>query len=337
MSDLPVDPEVPKGTANEAYVRAVHDRGLSFDLRTMSRRSLLGLAGGVGAWALAACTSSGTAAPASSAASSSSSSAAASSSAASSSAAACAPEINSETAGPYPADGSNGTEIRTTDGIVRTDIRSSFGSASGTAEGVPLTITLTLQDLSCAPLSGAAVYLWHCDRSGNYSLYSQAVADQNYLRGIGQTDSSGRVTFTSIFPACYSGRWPHIHFEVYQSVDEATSGSGTIIKTSQLALPQDVCTTVYATDGYSASVSNLGQVTLATDNVFSDDSAAHQLGTVTGSVSAGYTVALTVPVDPSAVETGGAAPGGGSGDPGGAPGGGSGGPGGGGPGGPPSG
>jgi len=22
-------------------------------------------------------------------------------------------------------------------------------------------------------------------------------------------------SFTSIFPACYSGRWPHIHFEVY--------------------------------------------------------------------------------------------------------------------------
>ena len=151
---------------------------------------------------------------------------------------ACAPEINSETNGPYPADGSNGVEVRTVDGVVRTDIRSSFGSSTGTAAGIPLTVTFTLQDLGCAPIAGAALYIWHCDRDGNYSLYSQAITDQNYLRGIAETDASGQVTFTTIFPACYSGRWPHIHFEVYPSLADATSGSGTIIKTSQLAFPR---------------------------------------------------------------------------------------------------
>src|SRR5215467_12645955 len=53
--------------------------------------------------------------------------------------------IPSETAGPYPGDGSNGPNVLTQSGIVRSDIRASFGS-SGTsvAAGTPLTVTLQL-------------------------------------------------------------------------------------------------------------------------------------------------------------------------------------------------
>ena len=66
------------------------------------------------------------------------------------------------------------------------------------------------------------------------------------------------VTFTSIFPACYSGRWPHIHFEVYPSLAQATDAANKIA-TSQLALPEDVCDQVYATDGYEPERANLKQ------------------------------------------------------------------------------
>ena len=52
-------------------------------------------------------------------------------------------EIPEETAGPYPGDGSNGVNVLTESGIVRSDITSSFGSASGVAEGVPTTVKLT--------------------------------------------------------------------------------------------------------------------------------------------------------------------------------------------------
>ena len=103
------------------------------------------------------------------------------------------------------------------------------------------------------------------------------------------------MIFTSIFPACYAGRWPHIHFEVYPSVATATS-SASKVATSQLALPKAACDAVFATTGYSASVSNLSQLSLASDNVFSDDQAVRQLATVTGSVAAGYTATLTVPI-----------------------------------------
>jgi len=56
---------------------------------------------------------------------------------------------------------------------------------------------------------------------------------------------------------------------------------------------------VYATAGYEQSVSNLAQVSLESDNVFSDDGGLSQLGTVTGEVDGGYVVELTVPVEPA--------------------------------------
>ena len=110
-----------------------------------------------------------------------------------------------------------------------------------------------------------------------------------------QAGNDGVVTYASIFPACYPGRWPHIHFEVYPDLAAAASGSSRLA-TSQIALPEDVCNEVYATDGYGQSVANMQQVSLATDNVFGDDGGVHQLGTMTGSIADGLKVALSVPV-----------------------------------------
>jgi protocatechuate 3,4-dioxygenase beta subunit len=264
-----------------------HDRGLTFD----RRRLLSLLAAGAGAAILAACDSDGSASDTTTASSGSTASTSASTS--DTSDVTCAP-IPEETAGPYPGDGSNGPDALAESGIVRSDIRSSIGDASGVADGVPLTVELTVTDTAaCAPLAGAALYVWHCDREGRYSMYSEGAEDENYLRGVQETDGDGRVSFTTIFPACYSGRWPHIHFEVYASVDDATGG-GEPIATSQLAFPQDVCELAYATDGYDQSVANLAQVSLESDMVFADG-VSQQLATMAGSVD-GYTATLTVPV-----------------------------------------
>lgn len=208
-------------------------------------------------------------------------------------------EIPEETNGPYPADGTNGVNVLTESGIVRSDIRSSFGDASGVAEGVALTFSFTVVDVSSAddpgtPAAGAAVYAWHCTREGEYSMYSEAVKDENFLRGVQEADADGNVTFTSIFPGCYSGRWPHIHFEVYPSLADATNAQNRQ-RTSQLAFPQDVCEQVYATDGYEASVGNLAGISLETDNVFSDGYSL-QLAKVTGSVDDGLVATLRVPI-----------------------------------------
>jgi protocatechuate 3,4-dioxygenase beta subunit len=206
-------------------------------------------------------------------------------------------EIPEETGGPFPGDGSNGPDALTASGVVRKDIRTSFASASGTAEGVPLTVRLTvvqLEDGDSSPIEGAAIYLWHCDREGRYSMYSQGVGDENYLRGVQVADAKGVLEFISIFPAAYDGRWPHIHFEVYQDLKTATS-AGTKLRTTQLALPEDVCKAVYATTGYEASVSNLARTSLSSDMVFADG-VTLQLAKLTGSVTDGYVASLTVPV-----------------------------------------
>jgi protocatechuate 3,4-dioxygenase beta subunit len=105
---------------------------------------------------------------------------------------------------------------------------------------------------------------------------------------------TGNLTFVTIFPGCYSGRWPHAHFEVYGSIDEATDGRDAI-KTSQLAMPADARTAVFAATGNVASVRNFAQISLASDNVFSDG-ADDQLPTITGSVADGFIARLVVRV-----------------------------------------
>ena len=218
-----------------------HDRGLVYDLETLlARRRVLGLFAGAGLAALVGCSSdetpSGSSSPSASPSPSASSSASPSASS-STTTGTSTEEIPEETGGPYPGDGSNGPNVLTQSGIVRQDIRSSFGSASGVAEGVPLTVELTVtENTTGAALPGAAVYLWHCDAQGRYSLYSDGVTEENYLRGVQAADANGKVTFTTIYPAAYSGRWPHIHFEVYASLNDATA-AGQISATSQLALP----------------------------------------------------------------------------------------------------
>ncbi|HZA03498.1 MAG TPA: intradiol ring-cleavage dioxygenase [Propionibacteriaceae bacterium] len=205
-------------------------------------------------------------------------------------------ELPEETAGPYPGDGSNGTNVLTESGVVRSDITSSFGSSDTKAEGVPLRITMTITDFANdkQPMAGAAVYVWHCDRAGQYSLYSEAVVNENYLRGVQETNAQGQVRFTTIFPACYSGRWPHIHFEVYPSLAKATNSSNKIA-TSQMALTEEASTAVYATAGYEQSVSNLSRVSLGSDNVFGDGYDL-QVPQVTGNAASGYALNFTCAV-----------------------------------------
>jgi protocatechuate 3,4-dioxygenase beta subunit len=266
------------------------ERGLAHDLTTLaSRRRVLGLFGGAAAAvALAACGSSGSEGSSTTTAAGASTTAGASGTGSSSSA------IPEETAGPYPGDGSNGPDVLSEADVVRQDITTSFAGLSGTAEGEPLTIELALTDTSGQALSGLAVYAWHCTAEGGYSLYSSGLEDQNFLRGVQETGSDGVASFTSVFPGCYDGRWPHIHFEVYSSLDDIVSGSP--IATSQIALPEATCAEVYASDDrYSASVSNLTRVSLESDMVFAD-SYEQELGTITGAVGDGLTVRLAVPV-----------------------------------------
>lgn len=102
---------------------------------------------------------------------------------------------------------------------------------------------------------------------GGFTTYE--IGDQNYLRGVQVADESGVVTFDTVFPGCYGGRWPHCHFEVFDSIDVATSGR-VARQTSQLALPEVACREVYASELYGNSSANLDRLSLSGDMVFRD-------------------------------------------------------------------
>lgn len=287
MSRIPEPDPTPEGPAYEGrlLVRAeeeVVDQGAGFDIRTLlSRRAVLAYLGaGIGSVALAACTTAATG-----------------SDGGTSTGAAGNGEIPDETAGPYPGDGSNGPDVLERSGIVRGDIRSSLDGGT-TAAGVPMALALTILDTARGdvPYAGAAVYVWHCDAAGGYSMYSDGITEETYLRGVQVAGDDGTVAFTSVFPACYPGRWPHVHFEVYPTVDDIAD-SANAVATSQVALPEDASRAVYALPDYAGSTANLADVSLGSDMVFGDDDGALQLGATTGDVDAGYLVALTARVD----------------------------------------
>ncbi|HLL67242.1 MAG TPA: 3,4-dioxygenase subunit beta [Micromonosporaceae bacterium] len=298
---------IERGHHDEADLHE-HDRGLSHDLPTLvSRRRLLSFFGGAGLAALTGGAMAGcgdgsaaddTAAPAGSATAGGAGTPGTGTpgTGTSGSAAAAGTKIPQETAGPFPGDGSNGVNILNRSGVVRSDITGSFATASAVARGVPLRMVLTVLDTAngSAPLAGAAVYVWQCDREGRYSMYSPGVEAENYLRGVQETDAAGRVTFASIYPGAYPGRWPHIHFEVYPSLAKAGTASDRL-RTSQLALPEDASRLVYATEGYGASPANLARTSLSRDMVFRDGYSL-QMATVTGTTTAGMTATLNVPV-----------------------------------------
>ncbi|AOP52884.1 intradiol ring-cleavage dioxygenase [Brevibacterium aurantiacum] len=298
MARVPELEETPDGPTYEGRLldhpdEEVVDQGAAFDIRTLfSRRSVLGVVGaGIGTVALAACGMN---------------SASGSDS--------LVTEIPDETAGPYPADGSNGPDILEQSGIVRSDIRSNI-DGSETVEGVALTFTLKVTDMANdnKAFEGVAVYAWHCDAQGRYSMYSEGVEDATWLRGVQVADEKGEVTFTSVFPACYTGRWTHIHFEIYPDVDSITDADNAIA-TSQMALPEDACNAVFELSAYDGSAENLSNVSLDDDNVFGDDGGEHQMATISGDTDKGYVASLDVPVDTGTEPTGGAEPGGGGGE-----------------------
>jgi len=146
---------------------------------------------------------------------------------------------------------------------------------------------------NCKALAGAIVDIWHCDAEGNYSEYGgSGMQTTNYtavhfLRGRQVTDAEGLVTFTSIFPGWYNGRATHIHVHVY-------SASGNSLKVTQIAFPEGSGTALALVNGYKKGMS--GYTTNAQDNIFNDDMLKIEVATVTGSLSDGFELKITLNV-----------------------------------------
>jgi protocatechuate 3,4-dioxygenase beta subunit len=164
--------------------------------------------------------------------------------------------------------------------------------------GFTVKIYVMNKNNSCSPLANAIVDIWHCDKDGYYSEYGgtgmQSVNYTNvhFLRGRQTTDANGLVTFTSIFPGWYSGRATHIHVHIY-------NGSGTSLLITQIAFPEGTSSAVATVNGtagvaYGYSKGMSGYTYNANDNIFSDDTAGAEIGTVTGNISDGYTITQNI-------------------------------------------
>lgn len=291
-TDIPDPEQTSDGPAYEGRLLPrpddeIVDQGASFDVGTLlSRRAMLSILGlGAGATLLAACT------PISDASTGDGT--------ATDEATTSEGEIPEETNGPYPADGSQDVDVLDDSGIVRSDIATSIGDSEVVA-GVPLALTFTLLDMANgdAPFEGAAIYAWQCDAQGRYSMYSEGVEDQTFLRGVQAADADGKATFQTIVPACYAGRWTHIHFEVYPDVDSITDHES-VIATSQLAFPPEVLADVYALEAYAGSTENLAGVgtEISDDGLFGEGDWSLQAPTVTGDAASGYAATLSVGID----------------------------------------
>jgi protocatechuate 3,4-dioxygenase beta subunit len=195
--------------------------------------------------------------------------------------------IPSETRGPYPLP--TGTNVSV---VTRNNITEG-------KEGIPLALTVLVQNQSCIPIPNARVDIWQCDKDGYYSGYNNQPgylgtknnAGTTFLRGSQTTDSNGQAQFTTIYPGWYTGRVTHIHAEVYIS--------GVLQRTSQFAFPDSLNTTVYTTSAlYTPHGTNT--ITNGNDNVFSDG-VSEQLLNISGSVAAGFTTDHTFTINYAAL------------------------------------
>eukprot|EP01117_Protostelium_nocturnum_P017092 TRINITY_DN6896_c0_g1_i1.p1 TRINITY_DN6896_c0_g1~~TRINITY_DN6896_c0_g1_i1.p1 ORF type:complete len:318 (+),score=84.60 TRINITY_DN6896_c0_g1_i1:1558-2511(+) len=98
-----------------------------------------------------------------------------------------------------------------------------------TQSGVPLRLYFDVRDIeTCEPLANAAVEIWHCSALGVYSAFqntqNQGGTGTTFLRGLQAVNSTGGVTFDTIFPGWYTGRDTHIHLKVH--VNGTTNSTG---------------------------------------------------------------------------------------------------------------
>ncbi len=192
--------------------------------------------------------------------------------------------ITEETAGPFP------LNLSGNEAYFRTNI------AEG-RPGLPLDLSLKVTNANngCAPISNARVDVWHCDRDGVYSGFSNQpggvdARGETFCRGILLTDDQGLVRFETIYPGWYPGRVTHIHFQVYLN--------NGLVATSQLAFPDATNTLIYATDAYPNGV-NAGTPSNTADSLFASpaDSLEYQIAsTSSNATTGGYDAHLDVGV-----------------------------------------
>lgn len=191
--------------------------------------------------------------------------------------------------------------------------------------GVPVTLRVALVDSkSCAPLSNAALDIWHCDAAGVYSGFTANSPDgfggpggprgpgpgpppeggpppmrqtdtQRFLRGVQVTNGQGVVEFATLYPGWYFGRAIHIHLKVHLG--------GHVSHTGQLFFPEDGTADVAKLEPYAKRL-NVHRTLQSEDNIFRTQHGSESMVSLTrlqkGSNADGFLATVTLAVDPEA-------------------------------------
>lgn len=190
--------------------------------------------------------------------------------------------------------------------------------------GIPLALTLTVVDAeTCAPITNAAVDVWHCDANGFYSGFvdnspgGQAndagyVDDGSdagtFLRGTQLSDEQGNATFTTIYPGWYGGRAIHIHLAVHtggENEDGIYEGGNTA-HVGQIGFDDAVTALVAEVEPYASRTSTF--LATADDGILApylDDDDHSVFVTLTqvnpDDVMEGFTATILLGIDPAAM------------------------------------
>lgn len=87
------------------------------------------------------------------------------------------------------------------------------------AQGTVTHLTGRILDQDGKPIANARVEIWQCDQNGNY-IHPEGASGKGKrdraFQGFGAvtSDAEGNYRFRTIKPVPYSGRTPHIHFQV---------------------------------------------------------------------------------------------------------------------------
>ena len=179
-------------------------------------------------------------------------------------------EIPEETAGPYPGDGSNGVNVLSESGIVRSDLTSSFGSRVRRRRGRPgdgQAQGLRPQRRPTSPRSPARrSTCGTATATGSYSMYSEDVADENYLRGVQEAAADGTRAVHHDLPGLLRRPLAAHALRGLRVARRRHERTRTSCAPPSSRIPEDVCEQVYGVaEGYEPSVANLAGVSLDTD------------------------------------------------------------------------
>ncbi|MFI9150942.1 intradiol ring-cleavage dioxygenase [Streptomyces sp. NPDC053367] len=138
-------------------------------------------------------------------------------------------------------------------------------------------------------------------------IHEEPTDDERYLRGTWRTDSSGHVTFRTIFPGWYRGRCVHIHTKVHVGGKWTEAGyeGGTTCHTGQFFFAEEAVLAVAEVAPYSTSTTE--RTTLTEDTIYDGSGTAGGLLKLTygrKNIAKGVVGSITVGVDPGATHTG---------------------------------